>query len=181
MCMDVYHVHAWCPWRSKEVIGFLELEFQIVVSHHVGAGNQTLGPLKEQWVLLSTESSPKPPSGFIFNCMCVWLCACDCNSPRRSEEGIRSPGVWVTHISAPAVQHQCWEQNLGPLQKQYTLYCWVTTYFVFWDRVASPGWLQTSCNAGDISDLPVSPPSQNYRHLSPHLFYVMLSIKPRAL
>lgn len=28
-----YHVYAWCPWRSEESIGSLELEFQIVMNY----------------------------------------------------------------------------------------------------------------------------------------------------
>ena len=35
----------------------LELELQMVVSHHVGAGNRTLSPLEEQRVLLTTAQS----------------------------------------------------------------------------------------------------------------------------
>ena len=37
-CMSVYHVCAWCLWRSEEESDDLELEFQTVVSCHEGAG-----------------------------------------------------------------------------------------------------------------------------------------------
>ena len=41
-CMYVYHVHAWClgPSEAEEGIRPLELELQMAVSHHVGAGNE---------------------------------------------------------------------------------------------------------------------------------------------
>jgi hypothetical protein len=43
-CMYVYHIHAWYPWRSEEVLGPLDLELQMVVSLRVGVGNQTQVP-----------------------------------------------------------------------------------------------------------------------------------------
>lgn len=42
-----YHTQAWCPWRSKSVLGLLDLEFTMVVSHLLGAWNVNLGPLQE--------------------------------------------------------------------------------------------------------------------------------------
>lgn len=41
-CMDVHHIHAEpMEARTKSVSDPLELELQMVVSNHVGAGNQT--------------------------------------------------------------------------------------------------------------------------------------------
>lgn len=31
--LSVYHVYAWCLWRSEKSIGSLELEFQIVMNY----------------------------------------------------------------------------------------------------------------------------------------------------
>jgi hypothetical protein len=44
--------------NQKRVLGPLELEVQMVVSCHMGAGNQTQ-VLEEQQVLLTTEPSPQ--------------------------------------------------------------------------------------------------------------------------
>lgn len=46
LCVSVhlymFHVQAsCCLWNSNRASGPLELEVQMVVSHHVGAGNQT--------------------------------------------------------------------------------------------------------------------------------------------
>jgi hypothetical protein len=40
--MSVYHMCSWCLWRSEEGVGFPKTELQMVVSCHVGAGNQTV-------------------------------------------------------------------------------------------------------------------------------------------
>lgn len=40
-CMYVYCRHAWYPQRPEEGVNPLELELSMVVSHHVGAWNQT--------------------------------------------------------------------------------------------------------------------------------------------
>ena len=42
MTLSVYHLHAWCPWIQKRGLGTLELESQMVVSHHMGAVNSAL-------------------------------------------------------------------------------------------------------------------------------------------
>jgi hypothetical protein len=36
----IHQVHAWCLQRSEEVIRYPELELEMIVSHHVCAGNQ---------------------------------------------------------------------------------------------------------------------------------------------
>lgn len=36
----MYHVCVRCPWRPEVGTGFLELELQAVVNHHVDVGNQ---------------------------------------------------------------------------------------------------------------------------------------------
>lgn len=39
-CMSACAPHAaWCLWRSEDGVRSLELELQVVVSHHVGGGN----------------------------------------------------------------------------------------------------------------------------------------------
>jgi hypothetical protein len=38
-CMSVHH--AWCLQKTEEVSDALDLKLQMVMSHHVGAGNQT--------------------------------------------------------------------------------------------------------------------------------------------
>ena len=43
-CMYVYHTHSWCPQLSEEDIQSFELELQMVMCYHMGAGNRT-------WVL----------------------------------------------------------------------------------------------------------------------------------
>ena len=52
--MFVYRVLAWYPQRPEEAIGSFKAELQMVVSHHVGAGNQTSVPWKSsqcsQWL-----------------------------------------------------------------------------------------------------------------------------------
>nr|XP_042140345.1 uncharacterized protein LOC121832207 isoform X2 [Peromyscus maniculatus bairdii] len=53
-------VHA----GQKATLDPLELELQTIVSHHEGSGNQTLGRLQEQRMLLTAEPSrwtPKAP------------------------------------------------------------------------------------------------------------------------
>ena len=67
MCMDVFAsmyvcVPSVCSGHreQKKVLDPSELELQMVVSHHVDAGNRTRsGPLQEQ-VLLSAEPSLQP-------------------------------------------------------------------------------------------------------------------------
>jgi hypothetical protein len=39
---SVYYLCAWCLWRPEKVSDLLELELQTIVSHHMGARNQTL-------------------------------------------------------------------------------------------------------------------------------------------
>lgn len=50
--MSVLHLYVWCSERALEP---LELELQMVVSHHVGAGDQILVFCKKS-LLLETES-----------------------------------------------------------------------------------------------------------------------------
>lgn len=39
MCMRMHQVHAWCLRRIEEEVKSLDLELQMVVNNHVGAGN----------------------------------------------------------------------------------------------------------------------------------------------
>lgn len=39
-CLHVHHIHAWCLWKPKEGVGFLETGVTIM-SCHVGTGNGT--------------------------------------------------------------------------------------------------------------------------------------------
>jgi hypothetical protein len=48
-------MHAWCPWKSEEGIGHLELELQMIVSRLDGAGESNPGPLQEQQVLFTSK------------------------------------------------------------------------------------------------------------------------------
>lgn len=53
--VDLFSLRVYMPGAQgsrKRAFDFLELESQMVVSHHVGAGN----PLQEQPVLLTTKS-----------------------------------------------------------------------------------------------------------------------------
>jgi hypothetical protein len=43
----------------KRTLDLLELEFQIVLNHHMHTGSQTLWPLQRQMVFLTIESSPQ--------------------------------------------------------------------------------------------------------------------------
>lgn len=49
------HVCAWCPWRSEGASQFLELEFHMVVSHHVGSGNCTRALYKNPLTIVDTS------------------------------------------------------------------------------------------------------------------------------
>lgn len=51
--MPVYRLCAW-PLDS------MELDLQMVVSYHTGAGRSNLGPLEEQLLLLTSELSLQP-------------------------------------------------------------------------------------------------------------------------
>lgn len=37
--VSVYHIYAWCPLSQKRASALHELELQVVVIDHVGAGN----------------------------------------------------------------------------------------------------------------------------------------------
>jgi hypothetical protein len=51
-------LHAYSTWGGlKRECDPLETELQMVVSHHVGAGNWKLGPLEEQQGLLAAKPS----------------------------------------------------------------------------------------------------------------------------
>ena len=52
--MSVYHVYVCVPAEAREGIDW-RLELQMVVSHHVVAGNRTPGPIKQQPELSPTE------------------------------------------------------------------------------------------------------------------------------
>jgi hypothetical protein len=43
--------------------------------------------------------------------ICIWVCACECCYSQR-------PGVPRAEARGD-VQNECWEPNLGPLQRQY--------------------------------------------------------------
>ena len=57
-CMSAHRMLNWCPQRQERVSEPLELELQMVVTSHVGAGNLNPGPLEEQTVLLTTKPTP---------------------------------------------------------------------------------------------------------------------------
>lgn len=63
-CVYVYVPHvSGIHEGQKKLLDLLELEFQRAVSHRVSAENQTLGCLKEQPVLWTTEH-PSTPTAF---------------------------------------------------------------------------------------------------------------------
>lgn len=49
----------------------------------------------------------------------IWVCMHECRCPWLPEKNIRSCGAVVR--GGCTAQHRCWNQNLGPLQKQYDL------------------------------------------------------------
>lgn len=59
-CVYVHPVCAWLPERSDEGLDSVELELRMVVSHHMGTGIHSLGPLQKQLVFLATEKSLQP-------------------------------------------------------------------------------------------------------------------------
>ena len=58
--MSANPVSAWCLPSPKEVLSHLELELQMSVSCHVGAGELNPSPLEEQPELLTTEPFLQP-------------------------------------------------------------------------------------------------------------------------
>lgn len=62
--MSEHCAHAWYLWRSEEGVGSFGLQLEIVVNHHIGAGDLNQAPLQEQ-VLLTIKSSRHPHSTFI--------------------------------------------------------------------------------------------------------------------
>ena len=54
------HMHVCAHRDKKTALG-------MVVSHQMGAGNQTSGPLEEQQVFLTSEPSGKPLIFFFFS------------------------------------------------------------------------------------------------------------------
>lgn len=50
MCIDIMCVPNTCKDQER-ALDTLELELQIVMSHHAGAGNKNLLPLQERQVL----------------------------------------------------------------------------------------------------------------------------------
>lgn len=69
MCIILYIIYSVCTvympgarGSQKEVLDLLDLDFQKAVHYHVGTGNQNLGPLEEQPVLLSAKPSFQPPT-----------------------------------------------------------------------------------------------------------------------
>lgn len=54
--LSTHHTHAWRLRRPERSVRSPELEFQMVMNYHIGAGNQT-SLLQEQPVLLIIEQS----------------------------------------------------------------------------------------------------------------------------
>lgn len=55
--MTIYKVCAWCLQRPERSLEHLELDLQVIMTHHVSAGNETLGPLEGQPGLSTPEPS----------------------------------------------------------------------------------------------------------------------------
>jgi len=58
----------------KRALDTLELELQMVVSHHVGAGNETQVLCKSKL----SEPSLQPQEVILFLLICTCMCACVC-------------------------------------------------------------------------------------------------------
>jgi hypothetical protein len=60
-CMYVsYHMYAWCPQRSGEVVGYLKTGVTDRCELLCGWWDSILGPLEEQSVLLTSEPALQP-------------------------------------------------------------------------------------------------------------------------
>lgn len=53
--MSVHHMHTCYRGSQKGISHPLGLKLHMVVKHHVGAGNLTVGSLKEQQVILPAD------------------------------------------------------------------------------------------------------------------------------
>lgn len=62
-CVSVSHCKVWCPWRPDEALHPLELQFQVLVSCRVGAGDLTQVLCKGSWCshCWATPPTPKYP------------------------------------------------------------------------------------------------------------------------
>ena len=118
-CMD--NCHHWRP-ESSDILGSPETGWlQMVVSHSVGAGNQTWCPLWEQQVLLSPEPSLYPLFLFLFTCACGWGSEYTQVST-EARTGCLSDVLELELLSRLwAVWCRCWELNPGPLKEQPVL------------------------------------------------------------
>ena len=75
-CISVFHLYVMCVEARRRCKISLELELQLVVSHHMWQ-ESNLDPLEEQPVLLITEPSPPPPIYYfiyVVFCLHVFLC-----------------------------------------------------------------------------------------------------------
>lgn len=60
-CMSVHYLDVWCLIRSEEGIKSLELELQLHMKHHMGAGTKPVSSgTEEQPVFLTTVPSFQP-------------------------------------------------------------------------------------------------------------------------
>jgi hypothetical protein len=69
------YIWASYVWHTRRVY---QIPLQMVVSHHVVAGNWTQDLLEEQSVLLTAEPSLQPRFWFFYywKKLCVYLCVC---------------------------------------------------------------------------------------------------------
>lgn len=56
-CMYMHYMRVWWPWGQEKALGALELEFQMVMNHHVGTGNQVRSSTSDlnHWAILSAQ------------------------------------------------------------------------------------------------------------------------------
>lgn len=60
VCMSVYHVHAWCPWRPEQSVRCLGTRDTDSWEPLCGCWESNLDPLEGLHVVLTAESSLQP-------------------------------------------------------------------------------------------------------------------------
>ena len=66
VCLNLHSLHVWCLQRPEEDTGFHAIKVTGVYEPPCGSWEPDLGPLQEQQVLLTTESSLQPPEIVFF-------------------------------------------------------------------------------------------------------------------
>lgn len=118
-CMYIHHVCVCCLKMAEEGSDPLEIELQVVKSHHVGAGKWTQALGKSSQLLIAEPffwplselfwGHPPPPINLMFLYIYVYItvCICTCKCLNWPEEDTGSPGAGVTS----SCDHQVWVQG----------------------------------------------------------------------